>query len=365
MISQKEKTRIISFSILFLANIFLLCSCNSNSKTQTHIPTADILQNEMSRQSFYAYLYNEIAQDDLLRSTYFPEVTQQTSEKLLADNFISAEYQANSYETLVYQAKKDNLSNLSISTRNYRQGKSEPREIWFWGKSNSEYAPWNTLIEDFDEIADENKAAVVFFCNAGLAKLSENTSKYTLSFKPNEKVSNEEALQLQQAVKAKTRCTPVNGISTTDHEGNEILLCFSDPTTLFMFKNTTEYLSKHGEIINSFVFFDEKGTELSLWINSVSGGMFSIPLNIGQGEPCILPCYSNVTNLKQRLNILKSLLPNEEQQKASADFETLFNGENLNKSFSYSLSDKMRADIAITFSQEEYKGTVCFKTAKY
>ncbi|MBE7058929.1 MAG: hypothetical protein E7387_07535 [Ruminococcaceae bacterium] len=364
MIFKKEKTRIISFLLFFFVCIFTLSNCNNSKNPQTDIQASQIIQSGISRQSFYTTLYNEIATDELLRSAYFAEITEQSPEDLLNGNFLTTEKHDTSYESLIHQAKKDNLSNLSILTRNYSQGSNDPKAIWLWGKNNSSYSPWDSLIEDFDEIADESKTAVVFFCNTGLAKLNENQSNYTLSFKPNEKIPEAEALQLQQSIKAKMRKDSTNSIPTTDHEGNEILLCFSDPTTLFMFKNLTEYLSEREEIISSFVFFDEKGTELSLWINSVSGGMFSIPLNIGQGAVCVLPCYSNKTFLKQRLDIVNSLLPKGERQKANADFEALLNSEIYEKNFSYSLNEKTRADITVSFSREEYSGTVYFKTTK-
>lgn len=364
MIFKKEKTRIISFSIFFFVCIFTFSNCRNSKNPQSDIPTAQIFQSGISRQSFYAALYNEISKDELLCSAYFAKITKQNSEKLLYDNSLSTEINDNSYEALLLQTKKDNLLNLDISTHESKQGANDSREIWLWGKSTSNYSPWDSLIEDFDEIAEENKTAVVFFCNIGLAKLSENLSDYSFSFNPNAEITEAEALQLQQAIKAKVRRDSINSIPTTDHEGKEILLHFSDPTTLFMFKNMTEYLSQNGEIINSFVFFDEKGTELSLWINSVSGGMFCIPLNVGQGTQCVLPCYSNKTFLKQRLNIVKALLPDEERQKAATDFEVLLNSETTEKSYSYSLNAKMHLDITVSFSQADYNGTVYFKTTK-
>ncbi len=363
MIFKKEKTRIISFLIFFFACIFTFSNCGKSKNPQSEIPTPQIFQRGISRQSFYAALYNEITKDELLKSTYFAQIKEQSTEKLLYGNSFSAKSNDTSYESLLFQAKKSNLSNLNISTREYKQGLNDPRELWLWGRNTSSYSPWDNLIGDFDEIADENKTAVVFFCSIGLAKLSENLSEYSFSFNPKEEIPESEALQLQQTVNTKVRRDSINSITTTDHEGKEILLCFSDPTTLFMFKNATVYLSQNKEIINSFVFFDEKGTELSLWINSVSGGMFSIPLNIGQETPCILPCYSNKVFLQQRLNIVKALLPNGERQKADIDFENLLKFEDAEKSYSYFLNKKTRLDITVSFSQE-YTGYVYFKTTK-
>ena len=363
MIFKKEKARIISFLIFFFVCIFAFNNCSNSKNPQLNIPSAQIFHSGISRQSFYAALYNEITKDELLKSIYFAQIKEQNTEKLLYENSFPAESNDTSYESLLLQAKKSNLSSLSILTQEYNQGLNDSREIWLWSKSKSQYSPWDNLIRDFDEIADENKTAVVFFCNIGLAKLNENLSEYSFSFNPNEEIPEPEALQLQEAINTKVRRDRINSISTSDHEGKEILLCFSDPTTLFIFKNTTEYLSKNKEIINSFVFFDEKGTELSLWINSVSGGMFSIPLNIGQDTPCILPCYSNKIILQQRLNIVKAMLPNEEYKKADTDFENLLNCAAAEKSYSYSLNKKTRLDITVSFSQE-YTGYVCFKVTK-
>ena len=112
MIFKKEKTRIISFLLFFFVCIFTLSNCNNSKNPQTDIQASQIIQSGISRQSFYTNLYNEIATDELLRSAYFAEITEQSPEDPLNGNFLTTEKHDTSYESLIHQAKKDNLSNL-------------------------------------------------------------------------------------------------------------------------------------------------------------------------------------------------------------------------------------------------------------
>ena len=114
-------------------------------------------------------------------------------------------------------------------------------------------------------------------------------------------------------------------------------------------------------MLNSFVYFDEKGTELSLWVNSVSGGMFSIPLNIAQGVVCALPYYANTALLEQRFGIITAMLPPPTQSKAANDFVQVI-CKNTNKAdFLYTVSQKTNFKISVSIAPSESNSVIYIK----
>ena len=110
-----------------------------------------------------------------------------------------------------------------------------PRQRWIWRAPENSVALWSGLLSDFAEVDEKNREAVAFLCDAGLARIQEDTSAYLLRLGPNEPVTAEEAEALAAAVDSYVRAIPGNAVRTCDPEGNDILLCFSDPVSLFAF----------------------------------------------------------------------------------------------------------------------------------
>lgn len=330
---------------LSISAIFLFAGCSK--ETAKTSPSAST-EESMTRQAFYSLLYKEITQDELLRSIYFPETTQLDAAKILCNISGEREFSEESQAELVYNAKLKSVSNLRIATKTLKQNDCNNLSLWTWQPNGDKYSPWSGLIADFDMISDENKEAVVFFCEAGLANLAENQEDYSVFLHPDEIVSEKEATQMREKIKKRQIGAPLCAILSHDHEGNDIYLRFSDSVSYFLFKNMTEYLTVAGEVLNSFVYFDETGAELSLWISTASGGMFSVPLNIARGSICHFPCQYNSALLSQRLDVIKAMLPFSVKSKASSDFETILSARDSNEDLIYEC--KGANDFKITIS---------------
>lgn len=356
-------------SILFVCLILLILTCLcllpgcSNSREESIPSTA--MHDEISRQDFYNLLYHEITQDELLRSTYFPEYFEQDGANFLCGDASSFDNRENSYEALLFLTRKQKLSKLSIKTCKYRQGEDNVQTVWLWQNNQTANNMWSSFIDDFKGVSDKNRQAVTFFCNAGLAKITENPVERTYSLCPNEIISAEEKTQTRQLINSHKRFTPANAIETKDHNGNNILLSFSDTDTFFMFRNLLAYLSESNDIIDSFVYFDETGTELSLWINSYSGGMFAMPLDIGHGTLCKLPCSSDSTLIKQRLGVIRAILPSDVKEKASVDFEKIISKDWSVQKFVYTSDSRPNLEYIVSFVPSgEFGHTVYFSIKK-
>ena len=323
------------------------------------------MHDEISRQDFYNLLYREITQDELLRSTYFPEYSEQDGANFLCGDASSFDNRENSYEALLFLTRKQKLSKLSIKTCKYRQGEDNVQTVWLWQNNQTANNMWSSFIDDFKGVSDKNRQAVTFFCNAGLAKITENPVERTYSLCPDEIISAEEKTQTRQLINSRKRFTPANAIETKDHNGNNILLSFSDTDTFFMFRDLLAYLSESNDIIDSFVYFDETGTELSLWINSYSGGMFAMPLDIGHGTLCKLPCSSDSTLIKQRLGVIRAILPSDVKEKASVDFEKIISKDWSVQKFVYTSNSRSNLEYIVSFVPSgEFGHTVYFSINK-
>lgn len=348
-------------ALLTIATIICLCFLlNGCSKADGNIsPSSALVENGMTRQEFYSLLYKEITQDELLRSIYFPKLTTHNAVSVLCESIGEREFSEESHEALVYKAKTKNIASLEITSRVYRQGGEPEQTYWLW-KSRvhkpDDYAPWSSLIADFGCVRDENKAAVALLCEVGLAKLTMNQEDFSVHLYPDEVITESEVNLLREKVSLRQRLEPSNAISTHDHNGNEIYLCFSDSISLFMFKNLLTYLSSNNEILNTFVYFDEAGTELSLWVNSVSGGMFSIPLNVAKGVACSLPYNANAAFLEQRFGIVASMLPSKMQNDVFQDFESINQGEH-----TYDCGENGSFKVTISVVSSDLRNVIYFK----
>lgn len=349
-------------TIIVVCLVFLLNGCYETGRNISYPPA--LVENGMSRQDFYSLLYKEITQDELLRSIYFPKRIIHDAVAVLCESSGELEFSEESHEALVFKAKTENIANLKITSKVYRQGDEPEQTIWLWQSRTckpDDYAPWSSLIADFDTIKEENKAAVAILCEVGLAKLTTNQDDYSVYLYPDEIITESEANLLREKIRLRQRFEPSNAILTHDHNGKEIYLCFSDSISLFIFENIFAHLSQNNEILNSFVYFDEKGTELSLWINSVSGGMFSIPLNIVQGAVCTLPYYANKALLKQRLDVIKAMIPNSAKIDAERNFASILHENITGSEFSYTFSGEKDLKISISLAPSDSSSVIYIK----
>ncbi len=260
-----------------------------------------------TRQDFYYEIYHQILNDELLRGVYAPVFTDGDSASLLCEE---TRYESGTYQERMRLLKSESASFMTVRNARYRQaGGGIPQARWIWRSPGSAVRIWEGLLADFGAVSDRNKEAVAFLCEAGLARLRPAGNAYTLALFPDEPVLQSEADELAAAMRSYARPLPENAVRTCDPEGNEILLCFTDPLSRFTFRSLVSFLEEQKELEHSFVYFNETGTDLSLWINTASGGMVAVPLDFARGNVCELPYSANTAMLRQRQEIAAALLP--------------------------------------------------------
>lgn len=305
---------------LFGALLFLMVPASAcrtgetETPEETGGPDAPAIQ---TRQEFYYEVYRKILNDEILRGVYLPSRTRSGAADLLCGENL---YEPGTYRYRVYARKRESASRMTVETLKYGYADNAvPRQRWIWRAPENSVALWSGLLSDFAEVDEKNREAVAFLCDAGLARIQEDTSAYLLRLGPNEPVTAEEAEALSAAVDSYVRAIPGNAVRTCDPEGNDILLCFSDPVSLFAFRGLITRLHGSGEIDRSFVYYDETGTVLSLWISSASGGMVSIPLDLAFGAVCALPYAGDCALFQQRLEIAAAILPENQRAQFLSD----------------------------------------------
>ena len=352
----------IALLVLFLS--ILISGSGCLRKDHTVMKAESSPMHGLTRQEFYYKLYHEILDDSLLRDIYLPEQIPVNSVDFLCGEI---QYETGTYQERMYRLRKEHASLMTIQKLEYRQtgpGGLYAKAHWSWRNPENAVLLWENLLSDFSDVSNKNREAVVFFCETGLARIQRDQNSYTLSLYPDEPISRNEADELSAVVHSYTHFIPINAIKTYDPEGNEILLCFSDPVSLFIFQNLISYMQSENEIIHSFLYFDETGTKLSLWINSASGGMFSIPLDLVHGGVCALPCSANPALIRQRLKIAASIIPECCRGQFSEEMsQTLQNGDR-ERIWFYDIG-KTGYSVSVSYRiVEEYTGTISIGITK-
>lgn len=359
---EKFFLRSVALLVLFLS--ILISGSGCLRKDHTVMKAESSPMHGLTRQEFYYNLYHEILDDSLLRDIYLPEQIHVSSVDFLCEEI---QYESGTYQERMYRLRKENASLMTIQRPEYRQtgpGGLYTQARWSWRNPEDAVLLWENLLSDFSDVSNRNREAVVFFCETGLARIHRDQNNDTLSLYPNEAISKSEADELSAAVHSYTHFIPINAIQTYDPEGNEILLCFSDPVSLFIFQNLISYLQSENEIIHSFIYFDETGTELSLWINSASGGMFSIPLDLIRGGGCTLPCSANPALIRQRLKIAASILPEACRGQFSEEITRTLQDGDRERIWFYDIG-KTGYSISVSYRiVEEYIGTISIGIVK-
>ena len=88
--------------------------------------------------------------------------------------------------------------------------------------------------------------------------------------------------------------------------------------------------------------------------------MFAIPLDIGQGSLCKLPCSYDSTLIKQRLSVIMALLPSDIQEKASVDFEKITSTDRSVQNFVYTSDSRPNLEYVVSFVPTDGFGCTVF-----
>lgn len=314
----------------------VICFCSGCGSGQAVLRNpAEI---NVTRQEFYREIYEEILTDKTLRDVYLP-LRVETASGFAARLCGDPPEQENGYSGELYRLKAGQAGLLTARTFVYAQPGSTgagAETYYFWRFPENEETLWSALLSDFNEVEEQNKDAVLLLCRLGFALLQEDPEQFRITLSPNEFISLEEAAALRRKVQLRTRLCPVNVISSLDPDGSEIQLCFSDPLSLFTVKRLTEHLRSRSNFGKSFVYFDETGTRLSLWIAPARSGLFSVPLDIAPGSSLTLPWHGDNAALRERLEIAASFLPDAGQE---AFFKAAQNREVDDTGFRYVLGE--------------------------
>lgn len=166
-------------------------------------PDAPAIQ---TRQEFYYEVYRKILNDEILRGVYLPSRTRSGAADLLCGENL---YEPGTYRYRVYARKRESASRMTVETLKYGYADNAvPRQRWIWRAPENSVALWSGLLSDFAEVDEKNREAVAFLCDAGLARIQEDTSAYLLRLGPNEPVTAEEAEALAAAVDSYVRAIP-------------------------------------------------------------------------------------------------------------------------------------------------------------
>lgn len=296
------KARRVLFVILAALIPAAVCACASGD---THDREYKAYTEDMTRQEFYAFVYEKIMNDDILRGAFIPDIQALSAEKAF---YGAGSYEPDSYEGGLYEIRKKHISELSVNRLTYKStGACEAH--WTWRGE----ADWSRLISDFNDVAACNRAAAAFMCESGLADIEIDMAEYSLKLHPNEHIPRDEADAVLDAVRTHKRSLPVNALKTCDAGGNEIYIHFSDPVQLIVLKSITGFIEENGGIDNSFIYFGKTGVNISLWINTYIGGMLELPLDISGGGIFEIPCHSKVMPLNERAQIAASLLSDSDR----------------------------------------------------
>lgn len=334
--------------------LFLLFVCLPGCHSTEHtLPVPHGIT--VTRQDFYAQVYDEIRKDNILESVYFPfydEWDQGENSDFMRIYCGDLQYEGKDYAARLQHLKIDSAANMAVRTQMYRQ--MEPvRTQYVWRYPGASVSYWKSLISDFADISQQNIEAVVFMCENGLAAISEDFDSFELKLHPNEVVGSAEINRIYGRIRSHTRPLPLNGIHTRDVDGNPIYLCFSDTVSLLSVKKMMQYLDAQKDIDNSFLYFDASGSILSIWISTFSGGMFSIPLDIGSGGTAALQ-YNSDTNKSDKLKTAAALLPGDAQKH-------LLNTPDPYGHYEYEIGESgRRANISIA-NTDETSGVICIQ----
>lgn len=334
--------------------LVLLCACNT-SNIEEAIKTLDT---NITYQEFYGMLYEEIKQNDILRQVYLPDISREIGYTALCGDL---KFEKGSYEEALYKVKEKNSAPLYVETRKYSQGETSNEIRWVWDISSGNV--WENLLSDYGEIAPEYIDAVNFFCDSGLAQIEENSEEYILKINPNSNITYEKAAQIRGNVLSYKQFMPLNAVKTYDYSGNEILLCFSDTLSLFTFKNLINNLHENSELLRSFIYFDLTGTAVSLWIQSNSGGVFSVPLDFASGREILLE-YAGSAILEHRINIISSIIPNGFKKYFTKESLRILNESGKSHKLCYKTGSDFAKTISVTFLPSgKNRGTVRIQCA--
>lgn len=344
---------------MVIACIAFLVGCSGESAP--HIPYTS-KTDTICRQDFYDHIYNEILRDEILRDFYIPRQTFEESFTLLCEEGLYFDEDNHSYESLLLKKKKDALINLRILSPDFSYGTNNGKSIWFWSENRSFEDFWRSYWCDYDKLRPENKNAANFFCFSGLTSSIKTLHDSSSSPSLDEPISLEEQDCVRDFLKSRRIFEPANSIHTKDHNGNEIILCFSDSKTYIMFDNFLSDLSEKNDLINTFVYFDETGTELALWINTLSNGMFALPLNIYQGSALTLSCPAEKTFIQNKFNLLVSLLPQDVQDKAHSDYKSLISSTQVGQTFTYCSDIYSHCEYTLSYIPSDgYRSCFCLQ----
>ncbi len=286
---------------LFTLLVFLCSSCERN----TQIPNTTNQSSVVTRLDYYKKLYNLILNDESLRSIYYPSTCKYDAASFFLDNNL---YDLNSFRDLIYSTKAAALSKFSIEEQSFKNNIFEKQVFLLSYNTNDTSASvWNNIFSDYNDISEKDRSIIDFFCKKGLILFDFVQSQKYLNI--NKKISQEEIKWLHNIIKSKSLPLPINSVEANDINGNIIHLSLDDPISLEIIKDLISRLTNCNEIINSFIYFNDAGNALSLWINSRSCGVFSIPLLIKANTQLQLPCCLDNISILQRLNIAKSFIP--------------------------------------------------------
>ena len=90
-----------------------------------------------------------------------------------------------------------------------------------------------------------------------------------------------------------------------------------------------------------------------------------MPLDIGHGTLCKLPCSSDSTLIKQRLGVIRAILPSDVKEKASVDFEKIISKDWSVQKFVYTSDSRPNLEYIVSFVPSgEFGHTVYFSINK-
>lgn len=328
-----SKPLILQGSALLVLFLCISVAGCRKSRDKAALQPGQHVQQGLTRQEFYRDVYCKLLGDPLLRDIYFPVYTRLDSVPLLCGEDT---YEDGSYQERMRSLRAEQAGLMNIRRRKYVQDGSV-QTVWTWRAPEDPACLWERLVSDFSAVSEANREAVVFMCESGLAKLTMNADSYTFTLSPDEPVTQDEAEALSALIRAYSRPDPVHAVRAQDPDGQEILLCFSDPVSVFSFRNLLACLQERNEIERAFVYFDNAGTELSLWISSASGGMFAVPLDLARGRTCILPYSGNTALIRHRLTVASAVLPESLRNHFSAEFSVCPTSKDGQRTFFYKI----------------------------
>ena len=313
----------------------------------------------ITRQDYYKKLYDRIRGDAILRSIYIPcdTVLDQGEDSALTRKLCGNLLQGGSdFQAQMSARKIQSASCMAAQTQKYQQTgtEGELQEIrYIWRYPGSSGKLWEDLIADFEAVLPQNKEAVLFCCESGLAAIYEDPENFELKLSPDEPMKNTEIETIDRYIQSHRRPIPIHGIETRDTDGNKILLCFSNAKTLFPIKKILQNLQRNHDIENSFLYFDSAGVQLSLWINTLSSGMIALPLDFGRGAGMEFPFQAgSPEHIPDKFKIAASVLPQRLEEQFLADVRASMQSGREYGEYHYQITSDYSAEISYSNSGE-------------